>query len=323
LQDYTPESSNLTVFYVGLINTLVVAFVGIIVTTFLGLFIGIARLSNNYLIAKLAGGYIELFRNVPVLLQIFFWYNIFINIFPHPKKSLSFFDVVFLNQRGLYLPKPILENGFLLVIIAFVVGIILTVFMKRYFNKKHDETGVHTRTLGYSTLLILGLPAVFFLLLGSPLHFDFAVLGKFNLKGGMQVVPEFIALTFALSVYTATYIAEAIRSGIEAVDKGQKEAAAAIGLTQTQSLKLIVLPQALRVAIPPTINQYLNLTKNSSLATAIGYPELMSAFGGTVLNQVGQAVEILGMAMLVYLVISLCISFLLNVVNKRMAIPER
>lgn len=323
LQDYTPESSNLTVFYVGLINTLVVAFVGIIVTTFLGLFIGIARLSNNYLIAKLAGGYIELFRNVPVLLQIFFWYNIFINIFPHPKQSLSFFDVVFLNQRGLYLPKPILENGFLLVIIAFVVGIILTVFMKRYFNKKHDETGVHTRTLGYSTLLILGLPAVFFLLLGSPLHFDFAVLGKFNLKGGMQVVPEFIALTFALSVYTATYIAEAIRSGIEAVDKGQKEAAAAIGLTQTQSLKLIVLPQALRVAIPPTINQYLNLTKNSSLATAIGYPELMSAFGGTVLNQVGQAVEILGMAMLVYLVISLCISLLLNIVNKRMAIPER
>ena len=323
LQDYTPESSNLTVFYVGLINTLIVAFVGIIVTTFLGLFIGIARLSNNYLVAKLAGGYIELFRNIPVLLQIFFWYNIFINIFPHPKKSFSFFDVAFLNQRGLYLPKPILESGFSLVIIAFVVGIILTVFMKRYFNKKHDETGVYTRTLGYSTLLILGLPAVFFLLLGSPLHFDLAVLGKFNLKGGMQIVPEFIALTFALSVYTATYIAEAIRSGIEAVDKGQKEAAAAIGLTQTQSLKLIVLPQALRVAIPPTINQYLNLTKNSSLATAIGYPELMSAFGGTVLNQVGQAVEILGMAMLVYLFISLCISFLLNVVNKRMAIPER
>ena len=323
LQEYTPESSNLTVFYVGLINTLVVALVGIIVTTFLGLFIGIARLSNNYLVAKLAGGYIELFRNIPVLLQIFFWYNIFINIFPHPKKSFSFFDMAFLNQRGLYLPKPILEDGFLLVIIAFVVGIILTVFMKRYFNKKHDETGVYTRTLGYSTLLILGLPAVFFLLLGSPLHFDFAVLGKFNLKGGMQVVPEFIALTFALSVYTATYIAEAIRSGIEAVDKGQKEAAAAIGLTQTQSLKLIVLPQALRVAIPPTINQYLNLTKNSSLATAIGYPELMSSFGGTVLNQVGQAVEILGMAMLVYLFISLCISLLLNFVNKKMAIPGR
>ena len=323
LQDYTPESSNLTVFYVGLINTLIVAFVGIILATVLGLFIGIARLSNNYLVAKLAGGYIEIFRNIPVLLQIFFWYNIFINIFPHPKKSFSFFDIAFLNQRGLYLPKPILESGFSLVIIAFVVGIILAIFMKRYFKKKHDETGVYTRTLGYSTLLILGLPAIFFLLLGSPLHFDLAVLGKFNLKGGMQVVPEFIALTFALSVYTATYIAEAIRSGIEAVDKGQKEAAAAIGLTQTQSLKLIILPQALRVAIPPTINQYLNLTKNSSLATAIGYPELMGAFGGTVLNQVGQAVEILGMAMLVYLFISLSISLLLNIVNKRMAIPER
>ena len=323
LQDYTPESSNLTVFYVGLINTLIVAFVGIILATVLGLFIGIARLSNNYLVAKLAGGYIEIFRNIPVLLQIFFWYNIFINIFPHPKKSFSFFDIAFLNQRGLYLPKPILESGFSLVIIAFVVGIILAIFMKRYFKKKHDETGVYTRTLGYSTLLILGLPAIFFLLLGSPLHFDLAVLGKFNLKGGMQVVPEFIALTFALSVYTATYIAEAIRSGIEAVDKGQKEAAAAIGLTQTQSLKLIILPQALRVAIPPTINQYLNLTKNSSLATAIGYPELMGAFGGTVLNQVGQAVEILGMAMLVYLFTSLSISLLLNIVNKRMAIPER
>jgi len=323
LQDYTPESSNLTVFYVGLINTLIVAFVGIILATVLGLFIGIARLSNNYLVAKLAGGYIEIFRNIPVLLQIFFWYNIFINIFPHPKQSFSFFDIAFLNQRGLYLPKPILESGFSLVIIAFLVGIILTVFMKRHFKKKHDETGVYTRTLGYSSLLILGLPAIFFLLLGSPLHFDLAVLGKFNLKGGMQVVPEFIALTFALSVYTATYIAEAIRSGIEAVDKGQKEAAAAIGLTQTQSLKLIILPQALRVAIPPTINQYLNLTKNSSLATAIGYPELMGAFGGTVLNQVGQAVEILGMAMLVYLFISLSISLLLNIVNKRMAIPER
>jgi len=169
----------------------------------------------------------------------------------------------------------------------------------------------------------LDLPIIVYLLFGSPLQFDYAILGKFNLKGGMAVVPEFLALTFALSVYTATYIAEAIRSGIEAVDKGQKEAAAAIGLTPIQSLKLIVLPQALRVAIPPTINQYLNLTKNSSLATVIGYPELMSTFGGTVLNQVGQAVEILGMAMLVYLVISLFISLLLNYVNKKMAIQGR
>jgi general L-amino acid transport system permease protein len=321
--DYTPESSNFSVFYVGLINTLVVAFVGIILSTLIGLFIGIARLSNNYLVAKLAGGYIELFRNVPILLQILFWYNLFINLFPHPKQSFAFFDIMFLNQRGLYLPKPIPEDGFLLVALSLLVGIIASYFVKQHYKKKHELTGIHTSTWPYSVALILGLPIIIFLVLGSPLQFDIAVLGKFNLRGGMNVVPEFLALTFALSVYTATYIAEAIRSGIEAVDKGQKEAAAAIGLTPTQSLKLIILPQALRVAIPPTINQYLNLTKNSSLATAIGYPELMSAFGGTVLNQVGQAVEILAMAMLVYLVISLFISLLLNYVNNKMAIQGR
>ena len=196
-------------------------------------------------------------------------------------------------------------------------------FFIKFFKKRHELTGTHTSTWMYSLGLIVGLPVMVYFLVGSPLQFDYAVLGKFNLKGGMAVVPEFLALTFALSVYTATYIAEAIRSGIEAVDKGQKEAAAAIGLSSVQSLKLIVLPQALRVAIPPTINQYLNLTKNSSLATVIGYPELMSTFGGTVLNQVGQAVEILAMAMLVYLVISLFISLLLNYVNKKMEIQGR
>ena len=321
--DYTPESPNLSVFYVGLINTLVVAFVGIILSTIIGLLIGIARLSDNYLIAKLSGGYIELFRNIPVLLQILFWYNLFINAFPHPKQSFSFLDVAFLNQRGLYMPRPILEDGFLFVTLAFIFGIIAAYFVKRHYKKKHELTGTHTSTWTYTLGLIIGLPILIFLLLGKPIQFDISVLGKFNLKGGMVIVPEFLALTFALSVYTATYIAEAIRSGIEAVDKGQKEAASSIGLTKTQSLKLIILPQALRVAIPPTINQYLNLTKNSSLATVIGYPELMSSFGGTVLNQVGQAVEILGMAMLVYLAISLFISLLLNYVNKKMAIQGR
>ena len=321
--DYTPESPNLSVFYVGLINTLVVAFVGIILSTIIGLLIGIARLSDNYLIAKLSGGYIELFRNIPVLLQILFWYNLFINAFPHPKQSFSFLDVAFLNQRGLYMPRPILEDGFLFVTLAFIFGIIAAYFVKRHYKKKHELTGTHTSTWPYTLGLVIGLPILIFLLLGKPIQFDISVLGKFNLKGGMVIVPEFLALTFALSVYTATYIAEAIRSGIEAVDKGQKEAASSVGLTKTQSLKLIILPQALRVAIPPTINQYLNLTKNSSLATVIGYPELMSSFGGTVLNQVGQAVEILGMAMLVYLAISLFISLLLNYVNKKMAIQGR
>ena len=317
---YTPEHSNLRVFYVGLINTLVVAVVGIIFATIIGLIIGIARLSNNWLISKLAAGYIELFRNIPILIQILIWYNMALLILPSPKGSFNFFDSIFINKRGIYVPEPVIETGFVWVLIAVVLGIALTFLMKRHFKQKHSKTGVYTHTIGYSIGLIFGLPLVVFFLLGSPLHFDYPALTGFNFKGGRTFSPEFLALAVALSVYTATYIAEAIRSGIEAVDKGQKEAAAALGLTQTQSLKLVVLPQALRVAIPPTINQYLNLTKNSSLATAIGYPELMSAFGGTVLNQVGQAVEILGMTMAVYLVISLFISFLLNIVNKKMSI---
>ena len=320
---FSPNSTNLEVFYVAIINTFVCAGVGIILSTILGLLIGIARLSSNYLISRLSNAYIELFRNIPILLQILFWYNIFLNALPHPKKSISFLDFIFINNRGFYLPNPIPQDGFIWAIIAFIVGIGSAIYLKRHFKRKQDETGKQTNTIGYSLALILIFPIIVFLLLGSPLQLDYAILGKFNLKGGLAIVPEFVALTLALSVYTATYIAEAIRSGIEAVDKGQKEAAAAIGLTPIQSLKLVVLPQALRVAIPPTINQYLNLTKNSSLAAAIGYPELMSAFGGTVLNQVGQAIEILTMVMLVYLVISLAISVLLNYVNKKMAIQGR
>lgn len=321
--NFSPNSTNLEVFYVAIINTLVCAGVGIILSTILGLLIGIARLSTNYLISRLSNAYIELFRNIPILLQILFWYNIFLNALPHPKKSISFLDFIFINNRGFYLPNPVPQEGFLWVFITFIIAVASAIYLKRYFKRKQDETGRQTNTFGYSLGLIIVLPIIVFLLLGSPLQFDYAVLGKFNLKGGLAIVPEFVALTLALSVYTATYIAEAIRSGIEAVDKGQKEAAAAIGLTKTQALKLVVLPQALRVAIPPTINQYLNLTKNSSLAAAIGYPELMSAFGGTVLNQVGQAIEILTMVMLVYLVISLLISVLLNYVNKKMAIQGR
>ena len=320
---FSPNSTNLEVFYVAIINTLVCAGVGIILSTILGVLIGIARLSTNYLISRLANAYIELFRNIPILLQILFWYNIFLNALPIPKKSISLLDVMFINNRGFYLPNPMPQEGFIWVSIAFVIGVASAIYLKRHFKRKQDETGQQTNTIGFTLGLIIVFPVVVFLLLGSPLQFDYAVLGKFNLKGGLAIVPEFVALTLALSVYTATYIAEAIRSGIEAVDKGQKEAAAAIGLTKMQALKLIILPQALRVAIPPTINQYLNLTKNSSLAAAIGYPELMSAFGGTVLNQVGQAIEILTMVMLVYLVISLLISVLLNYVNKKMAIQGR
>ena len=320
---YTPEDSNLRAFYVGLVNTIFVAAVGIFFSTIIGLIIGISRLSSNWLISKLATCYIELFRNIPILIQILFWYNISLIMLPSPRDSFNFFDAIFVNKRGIYTPEPVSEAGFSLVLIALVIGVVLAFLTKRHFNKKHDKTGIYTNTFVYSIGLVFVLPLGVFLLLGSPLHFDYPVLQGFNFNGGKVLSPEFLALAFALSIYTATYIAEAVRSGIEAVDKGQKEAAAALGLTQVQSLKLVVLPQALRIAIPPTINQYLNLTKNSSLAAAIGYPELMSVFGGSVLNQVGQAVEILGMTMAVYLVISLLISLLLNIVNKKLNTQER
>ncbi len=323
LIDYSPASSNLRVFYVGLINTILVSFIGIVFASLIGLVVGIARLSNNWLLAKLAGGYVELFRNIPILLQILFWYNIVLISFPHPRKSIDFFDSIFINLRGVYLPKPIAESGFIWVIITFIVGIVLSLFIKRLLAQKHDKTGAKTQSMGYVALLVIGLPGLVYWALGSPMHFDYPALKGFNFSGGMSLSPEFLALVFALSIYTATYIAEAIRSGVESVNKGQKEAAMALGLTQAQSLKLVILPQALRVAIPPIINQYLNLTKNSSLATAIGYSELVSIFSGTVLNQVGQAVEIILMTMAVYLTLSLVISLVLNIVNHKIRIQQR
>ena len=323
LIDYSSTSSNLRVFYVGLINTIVVSVVGIIFASIIGLVIGIARLSNNWLIAKLAGGYIELFRNIPILLQILFWYNLVLVSFPSPKQSFELFGSVFVNLRGIYLPKPIVTEGFIWVMVALVLGIALRALVKRHFNRVHDESGVETNTLAYSLLLLLVLPVMVYLILESPMVFDYPVLKGFNFKGGMSLSPEFLSLAFALSIYTATYIAEAIRSGIESVSKGQKEAALAMGLTPRQSLRLVVLPQALKLAIPPIINQYLNLTKNSSLAAAIGYSELVSVFAGTMLNQVGQALEIIFMTMMVYLAISLMISLILNIVNHKMSIKER
>lgn len=317
---YTADSSNLDAFYVGLVNTITVSIIGIIFASILGLIIGIARLSSNYLISKLAGVYVELFRNIPILLQIFFWYNLILISFPSPRNSFEFFNTIFLNLRGVYLPKPVFESDFLLVVVAFFLGVIAFFFIKRFFNKKHDETGVKRRTWDYLLLSLLGLPLGVYLSLGLPLHFDYPSLQGFNFQGGLSFSPEFLALVLALSIYTATYISEAIRAGIESVDKGQKEAALAMGLTQTQTLKFVLLPQALRVAIPPIINQYLNLTKNSSLAAAIGYSDLVGVFSGTVLNQVGQAIEIILMTMAVYLTLSLLISLGLNLVNHKMRI---
>lgn len=319
--EYSPASTNLQAFYVGIVNTLVVAITGIFFASVLGLIVGISRLSSNYLIRKMATVYIEIFRNIPILLQILFWYSIALSVFPSPKNSISFFDSIFLNSRGLYLPKPIEGIELYLVIASFVIGIIGYVFIKKHSNKKHDETGVVTNTIPHFLGLVVLLPIVVYLFFGVQL--EYPVLKGFNFRGGVDLSIEFFALAFALSIYTATYIAEAIRSGVESVDSGQKEAASAMGLTQTQSLRLVVLPQALRVSIPPIINQYLNLTKNSSLAAAVGYTELVTIFSGTVLNVVGQAIEIIMLTMLVYLTISLVISLILNIFNKKMQIKGK
>jgi general L-amino acid transport system permease protein len=319
--DYSPASTNLQAFYVGIVNTLIVAITGIFFASVLGLIVGISRLSSNYLIRKIATVYIEIFRNIPILLQILFWYSIALSTFPPPKNSINFFDSIFLNSRGLYLPKPIMESGFFFVLASLVIGIVAYIFIKKRSNKKHDETGVVTNTAVYFLGLVLLLPSVVYFAFGVQL--EYPMLKGFNFRGGVDLSIEFFSLAFALSIYTATYIAEAIRSGIESVDSGQKEAASAMGLTQTQSLRLVVLPQALRVAIPPIINQYLNLTKNSSLAAAVGYTELVTIFSGTVLNVVGQAIEIIILTMLVYLTISLVISLILNIFNKKMQIKGK
>lgn len=317
---YTSDSTNLDAFYVGLINTIVVSVVGIIFASILGIVIGIARISNNYLVSKLAEVYVEIFRNIPILLQIFFWYHLMLISLPYPRHSFEFFDKFFLNIRGIYLPKPIFESGFFWIIIAFFLGIVIAFFIRHFFQKKHDKTGIKQRTWGYHLLSLFGLGLGVYFLTGIPIHFDYPTLQGLRFSGGLFFSPEFLALVFALSIYAATYISEAIRAGIESVDKGQTEAALAMGLTNTQVLKFVILPQALRVAIPPIINQYLNLTKNSSLAAAIGYSDLVGVFSGTVLNKTGQAIEIILMTMAVYLTLSLIISLGINLVNHKMRI---
>ncbi len=316
-------STYLDAFYVGILNTLMVSFVGIIFASIIGVIVGVARLSDNYIISKLSLAYIEFFRNIPILLQILFWYNIVLAALPSPKQSLALASDVFLNNRGLYVPKPIYESNFSFVVVAIVVAISIIYFLRKWDKKRFDDTGKEIPLFGTSIAILILLPLSVYFISGSPITFDNPALKGFNFRGGMSYSPEFLALTFALSIYTATYIAEAIRSGIEAVAKGQKEAAASLGLSGYQSLKIVILPQAIRIAIPPIINQYLNLTKNSSLATAIGYPELVTVFAGTCLNQTGQAIEIILVTMAVYLCISLFISLILNIVNKKMEIKGR
>ncbi len=322
LISYDESSNYLRVFYVGILNTLYVSIIAIIFSSLIGLIVGISRLSSNWLVRKFSSGYIELFRNIPLLLQILFWYNLIINTFPPVRQSITFFDIIFVNLRGIYLPKMIPEAGFFYLLMVIFVIIVGTFLFKYYARIQKEKTGKTVYGSRYVLAAIFIIPLAYYLL-DRPLHFEISKLSGFNFRGGLIISTEFFALVFALSIYTATYIAEAIRSGIESVNKGQKEAAKSLGLTTGQSLKFVILPQALRVAVPPIISQYLNVAKNSSLAVAIGYPDLVSVFTGTTLNKVGQALEIIMMTMLVYLVISLLISLILNIINHKLKIKER
>ena len=310
-------------FWVGLLNTFLVAGLGIVFATILGFIIGISRLSKNWLLAKAAGGYVETIRNIPLLLQLLFWYNAVLKSLPEPRDSIVVPGGVYLNNRGLVLPQPVFERGFSAVAIAVVAGAVLSIFYYLWARRRQDRTGQQAPVFWLALAAVIGLPAAALVLAGFPMRFDFPSAGRFNITGGIDVLPEFGALLFGLTVYTAAFIAEVVRAGILAVSRGQVEAAYSLGLRPRPTLRLIVIPQAMRVIIPPLTSQYLNLTKNSTLAVAIGYPDLVQIFTGTVLNQTGQAVTVVAITMAVYLSISLATSLAMNVYNRCVAPVER
>ena len=323
LVEYDETFSYGRTFVVGLLNTALVSVLGIILATVLGFSMGIARLSSNWLVSRCAAVYIEIFRNIPLLLQIFFWYFAVLQALPSARQSLNLGEAIFLNVRGLYFPAPVLEQGSSFVIAALIIGIIATVIINIWANNKQKLTGQQTPMLRIAASLIVGLPLVVYFVMGMPISAEYPALKGFNFKGGISIIPELAALVLALSIYTASFIAEIVRSGINAVNHGQTEAAMSLGLPRSRTLKLVIIPQALRIIIPPLTSQYLNLTKNSSLAMAIGYPDLVSVFAGTTLNQTGQAIEIIAMTMGVYLTLSLLTSALMNIYNRKVALVER
>ncbi len=323
LIEYNETFSYGRTFIVGLLNTALVSFLGIIFATIIGFALGIARLSSNWLVSRLAAVYIETFRNVPLLLQILFWYVAVLQALPSARQSLSLGEAIFLNVRGLYMPSPVFESGSGVVIGIFILGVVATIAIGIWAKNKQRLTGQQT-PMGRITLgLCIVLPVIAFFVMGSPISAEYPVLKGFNFKGGVSIIPELAALLLALSIYTASFIGEIVRSGINAVSHGQTEAAMSLGLPRSKTLKLVVIPQALRIIIPPLTSQYLNLTKNSSLAMAIGYPDLVSVFAGTTLNQTGQAIEIIAMTMGVYLTLSLLTSALMNLYNRKVALVER
>jgi len=327
LLDYDGQDSYAWAYVVALLNTLLVSFLGIIFCTILGVIIGVARLSQNFLIRNSAAWYVEFFRNIPLLLQIFFWYYAALRALPLPETAEPWFGVTYMTIKGYYIPSMIWENlnVFLSCLIAAIVSII---FIRIYARKLQEREGKQLPVFYISIGLLIILPLLSFLIGGVKLDFELPVLKQlaktsFIFEGGIALPPELIALVVALSLYTSTFVAECVRAGIQGISKGQKEAAASVGLNPNQILKLVIMPQALRIIIPPTTNQYLNLTKNSSLAAAIAYPDLVLVFAGTALMQTGKAIEIVGITMLTYLTISLSIAALMNWYNKRIEIKEK
>ncbi len=322
---YTEASSYGATFVVGLLNTLLVAIVGVVLATIIGFLVGVARLSKNWLLQKVATVYVEIFRNIPLLLQIFFWYHAVLKPLSGPRELHKAGDLVYfsVNNRGIIMAEPIGDPGINAVWLALLLGIVLTFVIKSWARKRQEATGQQFPVLLTALGLIIVLPLLVFFVMGSPMHMVPAEMSRFSLRGGVTIIPELIALLLALVVYTSAFIAEIVRAGVQAVSHGQTEAAGALGLRPGQTLRLIVVPQALRVIIPPLTSQYLNLTKNSSLATAIAYPDLVSVFAGTVLNQTGQAVEVMAMTLAVYLTLSLLTSMLMNWYNSRIKLVER
>jgi general L-amino acid transport system permease protein len=320
---YSTLSTYGRAFWVGLLNTLLVAALGIVLATVLGFLIGIARLSKNWLVGRMAGFYVETIRNIPLLLQLLFWYNAVLKSLPQIRDSFAIPGGGFLNNRGLFLPQPVFVPAARFALIALVGGVIAALAYRVWARRRQMRTG-QPAPVGWAALgLVVVLPFAVLALSGFPVTFTYPEAGRFNIRGGIEVLPEFMALLFGLTIYTAAFIAEVVRAGIGAVAKGQTEAAYSLGLRPGATLRLVVIPQAMRVIIPPLTSQYLNLTKNSTLAVAIGYPDLVQIFAGTVLNQTGQAVEVIVITMAVYLFISLVTSGLMNLYNRRMALVER
>lgn len=320
---YSRESTYFDVFKVGLLNTLLVAVIGIVASTVLGFILGIARLSKNWLVANIAAVYVEVTRNIPPLLQLFIWYFAVLKVMPPVKQSYNFGDLFFLNGRGFYGPSPVFDDRFVWALAAFVLSVVAAFVMRRWAKLRLEQTGQRFPVAITAVGLIVGITVIGYFLSGTQVTWNVPALTGFNFKGGFAAPPELTALVIGLSVYHATFIGENVRAGIQAVSHGQTEAAQSLGIQDNDRLRLVIIPQAMRVIIPPTTSEYLSLTKNSSLGAAIAYPELVSIFSGTALNQAGRAIEIVGMTMAVYLTFSLLTSFLMNIYNARVALVER